>query len=75
MIGTKDDSPRSLATAGLKELIQAGMQHADDVVRAEVLDKEPLKELLQEAAMPHIASDEQGIEAYYELYSQLAGVK
>ena len=75
MMGNKNASLKSAAPAGLQELIQAGMQHADTVVRAEVLDKNPLKEFLQEATIPHIAGDEQGIEAYYELYSQLAGVK
>ena len=75
MIGMEDDSLKSLAAAGLGELTQTGMQHADAVVRSEVLDKNPLKEFLKEEDIPYIADDEQGIAAYYELYTQLAGVK
>ncbi|MEM7383163.1 MAG: glycogen/starch synthase [Bacteroidota bacterium] len=75
MVGIEAGSLQSLAPAGFKELIQAVMQHADTVARAEVLDKGPLQELLQETAIPYIAGDEHGIEAYYKLYNQLAGAK
>jgi len=72
--GIGEDSLEGLATADFQGLMQAGLQHSDMVVRAEELDKSPLQKLLPEGSKL-IAGDEPGIEAYYELYHQLTGVR
>ena len=73
--GIGEDSLEGLATADFQGLMQAVIKHSDSVVRAEPLDKRPLQELLPEDSTLCIAGNEPGIEAYYELYHQLTGVR
>ena len=73
MIGIEDHVLAPLASAGFGELMRAGVQYVDAVARSEKLSDGNFKGLFSEEEAPYIANDEQGIEAYYKLYNQLAG--
>lgn len=72
IIGIEDHLLAPLAAAGFGELMKAAAQYADVVVSSEKLGDNNFKELFGGAELSYIANDEQGIEAYYKLYNELA---
>ncbi|MEM7055873.1 MAG: hypothetical protein AAF392_03290, partial [Bacteroidota bacterium] len=72
IIGIEDHLLAPLAAAGFGELMKAAAQYADVVARSEKLSDNNFKGLFDGAELSYIANDEQGIEAYYKLYNELA---
>ena len=75
MVGLKKEKLAPLASADFGGLIQTGIKYADVVVRSEALQEANFKNLLDEQALPCIENNATGLEAYYNLYKQLAGTK
>ena len=62
----------SLPTSDFSGLIQAGIQHADHVTRAEELDETAFAGILNEKApVAYIEPNEEGLATYRNLYQQL----
>ncbi len=73
--GLKKEKLISLASADFGGLLQIGIKYADVVVRAETLQDLNFKGLLDEHSLMHIENNAEGLEAYYNLYKKLAGVR
>ena len=74
MVGIKEEALAPLASADFGGLIRTGMQHADRVFSAEPLEDKAFEGVLQEE-ITCIENNQAGLEAYYNLYKELAGVR
>lgn len=72
MAGLRKEKLAPLASADFGGLIQTGIKYADAVVRSEALQDANFKDVLDEQAFPYIENNATGLEAYYNLYKQLA---
>lgn len=72
MAGLRKEKLVSLASADFGGLIQTGIKYADVVVRSEALQDANFKDLLDERSLLYIENNPTGLEAYYNLYKQLA---
>jgi starch synthase len=75
MGGLRKEKLASLASADFGGLLQTGIKYADVVVKSEALQDANFKGVLDEHAFRHIENNEEGLEAYYNLYKKLAGVR
>ncbi|MEM9416833.1 MAG: glycogen/starch synthase [Bacteroidota bacterium] len=72
MVGLEEKDLALLTTANFEGLVQTGIKYADRTVRAEALQEANFKGLLDEQALTCIENNEAGLEAYYNLYQELA---
>lgn len=72
MVGIEEEA---LASTDFGGLIQTGIKYADVVVRSEALQDNNFKGLLDEQDFTCIENNEAGLEAYYNLYKELAGAR
>lgn len=72
MAGLSAEKLVSLNSSDFRGLIQTGIQYADMVVRSEALQDANFKGVLDEQDFIYIENNEPGLEAYYNLYKQLA---
>ena len=73
MVGIEEEALAPLVSADFRALVQTGMKYADKVAKAEMLQEEPFKDLLNEQDLPCIENNEAGLEAYYNFYRELTG--
>ena len=71
MVGVEEDALALLKTNDFKGLVQTGIRQADFVTRAEVLQDDQYKNLLDGQDFTYIENNEAGLEAYYNLYNEL----
>jgi starch synthase len=69
------DSFPSSEAIGFMELIYLGAKYADGVVKSEAFETPSLNNRLNKKAIPHIATDEAGIDLYHKMYKQLTQSK
>lgn len=74
MAGIKEEALATLATTDFDGLIQTGIKYADRVFSAEPLEDKAFEGILQEE-VACIENNEAGLEAYRNLYKELAGVR
>ncbi len=72
MVGVDKKGLASLASADFSGLIKTGIKYADVVMRTEALSNENFKDSLHEQEIGCIENNETGVEAYYNLYKELA---
>lgn len=72
MVGMGGESLKPLATADFGGLVRTAVQYSDRVFKAEPLDDKSFQGVLEEE-LPTIENNEAGLEAYYNLYKELAG--
>ena len=70
--GLQQEDLTLLASLDFSGLIRTGIKYADRVVKAETLQNKPFKGLVDEQ-ITCIDNNEAGLEAYYNLYTDLAG--
>lgn len=75
MVGIAEEALAPLAAADFGGLIQTGIKYADRVVRAGTLQDEHFKGLLDAQDFICIENNAAGLEAYYNLYTALAGAR
>ena len=73
--GFRKEELASLASADFGGLVQTGVNHADAALRAESLQEVHFKNFLEERPLRHIENNQEGLEAYYTLYNELASVR
>ena len=73
--GLKQEAITPLSSLDFSGLIRTGIKYADRVVKAETLQDEHFKGLFDEKNFTCIENYEAGLEAYYNLYTELAGAR
>ena len=75
MPGMRREKMELLQSADFGALVKIGAQHADFVARAEALDDPNFKGLFEGRTFDLLENNEEGLEAYHDLYIKLAAVR